>query len=81
MTVVMCDMLGMDLSAVRHALNSFAGIERRLERVRDANGITIVDDYAHNPAKIRAGWQALASGHTVVSSASGGLTDLVRWRR
>ena len=61
--IVLCDLLGMNLAAVRDALSSFAGIERRLERVGEANGVTIIDDYAHNPAKIRAGWQALAAGH------------------
>ena len=61
--IVLCDLLGMNLAAVRNALNSFAGIERRLERVGEANGVTIIDDYAHNPAKIRASWQALAAGH------------------
>jgi UDP-N-acetylmuramate--alanine ligase len=61
--VALCDLLGMNLAAVRNALSSFAGIERRLERVGEANGVTIIDDYAHNPAKIRAGWQALASEH------------------
>ena len=61
--VVLCDLLGLNLSAVRNALSSFAGIERRLERVGEASGVTVIDDYAHNPAKIRAGWQALAPGH------------------
>lgn len=62
-TVVLCDLLGLNLSAVHNALSSFAGIERRLERVGEANGVTIIDDYAHNPAKIRASWQAVAAGH------------------
>jgi UDP-N-acetylmuramate--alanine ligase len=61
--VVLCDLLGLNLSAVHNALSSFTGIERRLERVGEANGVTVIDDYAHNPAKIRAGWQALAPAH------------------
>lgn len=61
--VVLCDLLGLNLPAVRNALSSFAGIERRLEKVGEANGVTIIDDYAHNPAKIRASWQALAPAH------------------
>lgn len=58
--VVLCEQLGMDLTAVRNALDSFRGIERRLERVGTARGVTVVDDYAHNPAKILAGWKAVA---------------------
>ena len=61
--VVLCDLLGLNLSAVRNALSSFAGIERRLEKVGAANGVTVIDDYAHNPAKIRASWQALVPAH------------------
>ena len=37
----------------------FRGVRRRFERVGDAGGVTIVDDYAHNPAKVRA---AVATG-------------------
>ncbi len=58
--VVLCDRLGISLEVIRKALESFKGIERRLERVGEAGGIAVVDDYAHNPAKIRAGWQSLA---------------------
>jgi UDP-N-acetylmuramate--alanine ligase len=61
--VVLCDLLGLDLAAVRNALSSFAGIERRLEKVGEANNVAIIDDYAHNPAKIRASWRAVAAQH------------------
>jgi UDP-N-acetylmuramate--alanine ligase len=57
--VVLCDQLGLDLGAVRNALNSFRGIERRLELAGEAHGVTVVDDYAHNPAKIRAALEAV----------------------
>lgn len=52
--VRLCAELGFDLEAVRDAIASFKGIERRLEVVGCVNGITVVDDYAHNPAKISA---------------------------
>ena len=35
-------------------LASFAGVERRFQRLGDARGVTIVDDYAHHPTEIRA---------------------------
>ena len=38
----------------RGALGEFTGIRRRLEVVGTANGITVIDDFAHNPDKIAA---------------------------
>lgn len=61
--VLLCDQLGMNLDAVRNALASFGGIERRLEPAGEAAGIRVLDDYAHNPAKIRAAWKAVAGTH------------------
>lgn len=52
--------LGLPAAVLREALASFRGIERRLERVGEVNGILVVDDYAHNPAKIAAAWRTLA---------------------
>jgi UDP-N-acetylmuramate--alanine ligase len=36
------------------ALARFSGIRRRLEVVGTANGVTVIDDFAHNPDKIAA---------------------------
>jgi UDP-N-acetylmuramate--alanine ligase len=36
------------------ALHSFAGLRRRLELVGTANGVSVIDDFAHNPDKIAA---------------------------
>ena len=36
------------------ALESFEGIRRRLETVGTKNGISVIDDFAHNPDKISA---------------------------
>ena len=36
------------------ALSSFAGVGRRFERVGEAGGVEVFDDYAHNPEKLRA---------------------------
>jgi UDP-N-acetylmuramate--alanine ligase len=46
--------LGLSLDAAVAALASFAGIRRRLEVVGEANGVTVIDDFAHNPDKIAA---------------------------
>jgi UDP-N-acetylmuramate--alanine ligase len=36
------------------ALGRFEGLRRRLERVGEAGGVTVIDDFAHNPDKIAA---------------------------
>ncbi|HXI87611.1 MAG TPA: Mur ligase family protein, partial [Parvularculaceae bacterium] len=41
------------------ALNDFAGVRRRLEFVGERAGVTVIDDFAHNPDKIRASLQTL----------------------
>jgi UDP-N-acetylmuramate--alanine ligase len=46
--------LGIDVEAAVEALETFAGIRRRMEVVGTANGITVIDDFAHNPDKISA---------------------------
>ncbi|HEX4160417.1 MAG TPA: Mur ligase family protein [Rhizomicrobium sp.] len=42
------------------ALEGFAGLRRRFEITGAANGITVIDDFAHNPDKISA---TLATAH------------------
>ena len=63
LAVELCRRLGMEPQAIAGALASFRGMHRRLERVGDAGGATVFDDYAHNPAKVKAAWQALAPYH------------------
>ena len=45
---------GVSLASAAAYLSEFGGIRRRLEVVGTANGITIIDDFAHNPDKISA---------------------------
>jgi UDP-N-acetylmuramate--alanine ligase len=40
------------------ALERFTGVARRFERVGEAGGVTIVDDYAHHPTEVRATLEA-----------------------
>lgn len=47
-------------------LSRFRGVRRRFERIGDVDGVSIVDDYAHNPAKVRA---AVATGRGAVPAA------------
>jgi UDP-N-acetylmuramate--alanine ligase len=45
---------GVALADAARYLSEFSGIRRRLEVVGTANGITVIDDFAHNPDKISA---------------------------
>ena len=50
---------GVSLRDAAKALSSFSGIKRRFERVGTANGVTVIDDFAHNPDKIAATLETL----------------------
>jgi UDP-N-acetylmuramate--alanine ligase len=53
------DAAGVSLADGAMALASFGGLKRRLERVGTTNGITVIDDFGHNPDKISATLDAL----------------------
>lgn len=46
--------LGASVERMRDGLAAFGGVERRFQRLGDARGVSVVDDYAHNPTKVRA---------------------------
>jgi len=48
------DMMGCSPQQLSQATPEFEGVARRFFRIETAAGITVVDDFAHNPAKIRA---------------------------
>ncbi len=52
LTVV--NLLDLSLEAAAQALGQFTGTGRRFEVRGEANGIVIIDDYAHHPSEIRA---------------------------
>ena len=54
--MALCDAAGCDIGDVSAALASFRGVERRLECVGRGGGVRVLDEYAHNPAKIGAAW-------------------------
>ncbi len=45
---------GVGLAPAAAALAEFSGVRRRLERVGEAGGVQVIDDFAHNPDKIAA---------------------------
>jgi UDP-N-acetylmuramate--alanine ligase len=48
---------GVTLKEAAAHLGGFSGIRRRLEVVGTANEITVIDDFAHNPTRLRPRWR------------------------
>jgi UDP-N-acetylmuramate--alanine ligase len=46
--------VGVEATAAEAALARFAGTERRLQVVGERGGVTVIDDYGHNPTELRA---------------------------
>ncbi len=47
-------LMGLSLKEAATALGEFRGADRRFEIKGDAQGVTVIDDYAHHPTEIRA---------------------------
>ncbi|GLC26488.1 UDP-N-acetylmuramate--L-alanine ligase [Roseisolibacter agri] len=47
-------LLGATLDAMRPGLEAFGGVERRFQRLGEAGGVQVVDDYAHHPTEVAA---------------------------
>ena len=50
---------GVSLNDAAQALAEFEGVKRRLEYVGEAKGVTVIDDFGHNPDKITASLKTL----------------------
>lgn len=50
---------GVEIGVAAKALNNFEGVRRRLEYVGEAKGVTVIDDFAHNPDKLTASLETL----------------------
>ena len=48
------DFLDVPFQVARSALTEFRGVGRRFEVMGEADGVVVVDDYAHHPTEIRA---------------------------
>jgi UDP-N-acetylmuramate--alanine ligase len=60
--LVMGVALGAPVEAAVAALGRFGGVARRFEHRGTTAGVMFVDDYAHNPGKVRAVMEAVAAG-------------------
>ncbi len=56
--VAACALAGIREETSADALKSYKGIFRRHQIIEDNDGITLIDDYAHNPAKLAASIKA-----------------------
>ena len=65
--IVVATELGIDDQAIRAALGSFQGVERRLQHVGDVltavGAVSIIDDYGHHPTEIAATLEAVRQGY------------------
>jgi UDP-N-acetylmuramate: L-alanyl-gamma-D-glutamyl-meso-diaminopimelate ligase len=55
--------LGLGSTQLAEGLRTFKGIKRRLETVGVANGVTILDDFAHHPTAVHETLWALRNGY------------------
>ncbi|MGF7185064.1 UDP-N-acetylmuramate--alanine ligase [Desulfitispora alkaliphila] len=51
--------MGLQFSDICEALKKFSGVKRRFEVIGKAEGVSIIDDYAHHPTEIIATLEAL----------------------
>jgi UDP-N-acetylmuramate--alanine ligase len=51
--------LGIDAEVIKKTLNNYKGAKRRLEIKFNAQGLLIIDDYAHHPTEIKATLEAV----------------------
>jgi len=67
MAAILAAELGVTRAQIQKALLTFPGIERRLQVVGRFHEVTVIDDYAHNPAKIFASWNAVKAAYGQVT--------------
>lgn len=57
--MAVCDRLGITEDQFYEAIPSFVGVTKRLEKIAEANGRTVLRDAAHAPAKVEAVTEAV----------------------
>ena len=54
--------LDIDFDKIQAGLAAFTGVQRRFEKVGEAGGVLVIDDYAHHPTEIVATLEAASHG-------------------
>jgi UDP-N-acetylmuramate--alanine ligase len=57
-TIAVADELEVPLDVIQNSIATFSGVARRFTVIGEVSGITLVDDYGHHPAEIRATLEA-----------------------
>lgn len=57
--ILATSLLGVDVFEAAKTLEGFSGTRRRLDFIGEKNNITVIDDFAHNPDKVKASVKAL----------------------
>lgn len=57
--IAVCSLVGVDQFDAAKVLENFQGTKRRLEIIGSKNDITVINDFSHNPEKVKAAIQAL----------------------
>lgn len=60
--------LGLSIVSILRALSAYEGVQRRFQILGETGGVTVVDDYAHNPQKVAA---ALHAAKVAVAKTGG----------
>ena len=66
--IAACAAVGVPLAAMVAPLATFQGVARRFQVLGTCRGITVVDDFGHNPAKVAA---SIRAAHLRVQEAGG----------
>jgi UDP-N-acetylmuramate--alanine ligase len=66
--IATCTALGVPLAALVEPLAAFQGVARRFQVLGTRAGVTVVDDFGHNPAKVAA---SIRAAHLRVQAAGG----------
>ena len=53
-TIAVADELEVPLDVTKQALSTFGGVARRFTVIGQSGGVTLVDDYGHHPAEVKA---------------------------
>lgn len=66
--IAACEALGVPLAAMVEPLSLFQGVARRFQVLGTRSGVTVVDDFGHNPAKVAA---SIRAAHLRVEASGG----------
>jgi UDP-N-acetylmuramate--alanine ligase len=61
--IAVAESLAIPFEIAAEALETFRGAERRAQLIGEANGVLVIDDYAHHPTEIEATLSALRTGY------------------